>query len=219
MNLYHYRSVESARKEIECRTFRYADRNELNDPLEGYAQIYWKGDCPAWEGLFRNYICSVYYAVVGIQLNASEELLAERAVIPDIHCFDDVPLGQVWKELSDRFVQTALVQKLIVDLGNTEIEMNAHRLRQILRLCHEDAIKICLDDMHKRKTLPGEQGGPVVSISEKVDWEKTGGFGNLESPLIKMNCTPFVRQYGILFRKWGVFVCQRDNESTTELKR
>ena len=86
MNLYHYRSVESARKEIECRTFRYADRNELNDPLEGYAQIYWKGDCPAWEGLFRNYICSVYYAVVGIQLNASEELLAERAVIPDIHC-------------------------------------------------------------------------------------------------------------------------------------
>ena len=28
-----------------------------------------------------------------------------------------------------------------------------------------------------------------------------------------MNCTPFVRQYGILFRKWGVFVCQRDNES------
>ena len=152
MNLYHYRSVESARKEIECRTFRYADRNELNDPLEGYAQIYWKGDCPAWEGLFRNYICSVYYAVVGIQLNASEELLAERAVIPDIHCFDDVPLGQVWKELSDRFVQTALVQKLIVDLGNTETEMNAHRLRQILRLCHEDAIKICLDDMHKRKS-------------------------------------------------------------------
>ena len=33
--------------------------------------------------------------------------------------------------------------------------------------------KEMLDDMHKRKTLPGEQGGPVVSISEKVDWEKT----------------------------------------------
>ena len=34
-----------------------------------------------------------------------------------------------------------------------------------------------------------------------------------------VNCTPFVRQYGILFRKWGVFVCQRDNESTTERRR
>ncbi len=35
----------------------------------------------------------------------------------------------------------------------------------------------------------------------------------------RLNCTPFVRQYGILFRKWGVFVCQRDNESTTERRR
>ena len=38
-------------------------------------------------------------------------------------------------------------------------------------------------------------------------------------PYEMMNCTPFVRQYGILFRKWGVFVCQRDNESTTERRR
>ena len=28
-----------------------------------------------------------------------------------------------------------------------------------------------------------------------------------------MNCTPFVRQYGILSNKWGVFLCQRDIES------
>ena len=42
----------------------------------------------------------------------------------------------------------------------------------------------------------------------------------IKNPLYQaMNCTPFVRQYGILFRKWGVFVCQRDNESTTERRR
>ena len=28
-----------------------------------------------------------------------------------------------------------------------------------------------------------------------------------------LNCTPFVRQYGILSNKWGVFLCQRDIES------
>ena len=43
--------------------------------------------------------------------------------------------------------------------------------------------------------------------------------GSKDTALKSVNCTPFVRQYGILFRKWGVFVCQRDNESTTELKR
>ena len=25
-----------------------------------------------------------------------------------------------------------------------------------------------------------------------------------------MNCTPFVRQYGTLFKKWGVFIFQRE---------
>ena len=44
-------------------------------------------------------------------------------------------------------------------------------------------------------------------------------FGIITGGEFLLNCTPFVRQYGILFRKWGVFVCQRDNESTTELKR
>ena len=39
------------------------------------------------------------------------------------------------------------------------------------------------------------------------------------TPFGAVKCTPFVRQYGILFRKWGVFVCQRDNESTTERRR
>ena len=40
-----------------------------------------------------------------------------------------------------------------------------------------------------------------------------------ETSTLTLNCTPFVRQYGILFKKWGVFVCQRDNESTTERRR
>ena len=57
------------------------------------------------------------------------------------------------------------------------------------------------------KIEPGETPQQALKreIEEELDTE--------------MNCTPFVRQYGILFRKWGVFVCQRDNESTTERRR
>ena len=48
---------------------------------------------------------------------------------------------------------------------------------------------------------------------------QTEYYKSQESLDFELNCTPFVRQYGILFRKWGVFVCQRDNESTTERRR
>ena len=59
---------------------------------------------------------------------------------------------------------------------------------------------------------------PIVSV-ELFDDVQEKMLKNKKAPARRMNCTPFVRQYGILFRKWGVFVCQRDNESTTERKR
>ena len=43
MILYHYRSIESALPEVENSTFRFASREELNDPMEGYLNIYWHG--------------------------------------------------------------------------------------------------------------------------------------------------------------------------------
>ena len=39
-----------------------------------------------------------------------------------------------------------------------------------------------------------------------------------ENVKIDVNCTPFVRQYGILFRKWGVFVCQKEYQ-TNDIRR
>ena len=40
----------------------------------------------------------------------------------------------------------------------------------------------------------------------------------VDYPAIRLNCTPFVRQYGILFRKWGVFVCQKEYQ-TNDIRR
>lgn len=47
MEFYHYRSIDSALKELEG-TFYFASREELNDPMESYLQVYWQGDKAAW---------------------------------------------------------------------------------------------------------------------------------------------------------------------------
>ena len=33
--------------------------------------------------------------------------------------------------------------------------------------------------------------------------------GTKKSGASPMNCTPFVGQYGMLYKKWGVFICQK----------
>ena len=59
----------------------------------------------------------------------------------------------------------------------------------------------------------------LASLHDLQYFDSLQAFSYSTSPTANLNCTPFVRQYGILFRKWGVFVCQRDNESTTERRR
>ncbi|MBR0060735.1 MAG: hypothetical protein IJP68_04560, partial [Selenomonadaceae bacterium] len=61
MKLYRYRIIQSALLELESGSFYFAEPQELNDPIEGYLKIFWQGDAPAWEGLLKNFVCSLFY--------------------------------------------------------------------------------------------------------------------------------------------------------------
>ena len=80
MELYHYRSIDSALSEISKGTFKFSGVPELNDPIEGYVDIYWQGDEPAWAGLFRNYIIGLYMSITIYRLAGDETQIARNAV-------------------------------------------------------------------------------------------------------------------------------------------
>ena len=107
MKLYRYRKIENALTEIEKGTFYFASKDELNDPIEGYVSLYFQGDKPAWEGLFKNYIYSLFVCIQHYllssqtlydQKNSIENIFKNfqsHAVLVDIHFFDDVPMGKL----------------------------------------------------------------------------------------------------------------------------
>lgn len=61
MRLYRYRTIKTALLELENGTFYFAEPKELNDPIEGYVKIFWQGDKVAWQGLLKNFVCSLLY--------------------------------------------------------------------------------------------------------------------------------------------------------------
>ena len=85
MKLYHYRSIENAILELKNGTFHFSTREELNDPLEGYLKIYWQGDKIAWEGLLKNYVCSVDNAIMLYLVQADLDMLRENTLAIDIY--------------------------------------------------------------------------------------------------------------------------------------
>lgn len=58
---------------------------ELNDPIEGYVRIFWQGDKAAWEGMLRNYICSLSEAIDMYLLQANEDMLHHRTLLIDLN--------------------------------------------------------------------------------------------------------------------------------------
>jgi len=144
MDLYRYRSVKSAIKDIKSGAFYFASRNELNDPVEGHVSVYWKGDKPAWEGLFNNYVCSLFYAISNYLLAEDESVLWEKTLLTDIHAFDSVPLGGLLRKVGADLLYDEVINRIVSFYGKKELKCSSEELHLILQLIHNRAFCICM---------------------------------------------------------------------------
>ena len=102
MELYRYRSIKSAKRDLKNGTFHFSSKDELNDPLEGYIGLYWQGDKPAWEGLLKNYICSLHDAIEMFIVTEEEDYLWKRSLLRNPCAFDGLPITEIYESLGKR---------------------------------------------------------------------------------------------------------------------
>lgn len=152
MLLYRYRRIENALLEIDKGTFHFASRDELNDPMEGYVRVYWEGDKAAWEGLFRNYICSVCSTLEWFILGGDEQWIRHRSVMVDRRKFDDVPYGEMLHALGEEFLSDEDIQKICACYGDNMSKVYGKELVSILQMVHKKAFALCVR-MYKERGL------------------------------------------------------------------
>lgn len=154
MNLYHYRPIESALKEIRESTFHFASKQELNDPVEGFVSVYWQADKAAWEGLFRNYVCSLNRFITLYLIDgADEDMLQYKLLIPDLHYYDSIPMGEILRDLGNSFLQNKEIREIAAFYGNHSLKVRAEELRLILYFFHTKALVLCLRKAVDCKTM------------------------------------------------------------------
>ena len=59
--MYRFRSVNKllTHKELELQQIYFAPPEELNDPMEGFMDLFWRGDKIVWKNFIINYIKSL----------------------------------------------------------------------------------------------------------------------------------------------------------------
>ena len=160
MKLYRYRTIKSALLELDNGTFYFAEPKELNDPLEGYLKIFWQGDKPAWEGLLKNFVCSLFYNLQTYLLMsgqfssvAQENFLSNlqnKSLLYNLYQFGSSPLIKIFEELTEKFLTQDKVRDVVEFYSENKIKCYVREMEFIFRTVIDTAFIICIK---KCKTL------------------------------------------------------------------
>jgi hypothetical protein len=91
--IYRFRSTDAllgSRAELEKQEIYFASPKQLNDPLEGYKDLFWKGDVIVWKNFLRHYVLCLMQAVLlalehGEEYEITEDNLPFRMIDDDLH--------------------------------------------------------------------------------------------------------------------------------------
>lgn len=166
MKLYHYRSIENAILELKNGTFHFSTREELNDPLEGYLKIYWQGDKIAWEGLLKNYVCSVDNAIMLYLVQADLDMLRENTLAIDIYSKHYMTRDKIWSQLTKKFIADEEVKKVISFYGDNNLKVYKDELAFLLRYFHTKALVLCIQSHMEHGSMDESEGQRFLDVFE-----------------------------------------------------
>ena len=185
MNVYRYRSCDARNKEdLKNSVIYFANLSELNDPMEGFIDIYFKGDHVIWRNLFRNYIRSLFYEY--LWQNISLELTND-IYIPQWHddFFQRISNNDWFYDLPSMFLKEDRISSLIDFSQGKEIRKN--ELLTYLRVIHITAIRNVIVYAKECKLVGEIQMSMLEDVfpGKNIDWNMFWG-GSKEKAIIEI---------------------------------
>ena len=141
MQVYRFRSMkyllEDEYQELKKREIYFPRLEQLNDPMEGFRDIFWRGDKIVWENFFKHYVFCLYtthfrflIADHSIQLNANN--------IPILGRWDkqSSPAQRMFNEAWQRVLDLPKIPEFIEVLANTNRKIRDRELGLYLEFIH-----------------------------------------------------------------------------------
>lgn len=176
--LYRFRSIEKLLdekyKELENQEIYFAAPEELNDPMEGFRDVFWKGDEIVWRNLFKHYLLCLNTAWC-LWATCREEEPFGWEHIPIYHS-ENISEPPQQKDISDEICQQFLnkdeISHCIEILAGQALPIRRSELAVYLRNIHLFAISIIHDCYRRRAEAPKPKPELADSISKSLDAAK-----------------------------------------------
>ena len=147
---YRFRSIEELLgefKELESQAIYFAHHSQLNDPMEGYRDIFWSGDEIIWRNLFKHYLFCLD-GLTNLCLIGGEEHNMLSLYIPVFGSEKDLPTteyAQLFDDIKNAFFKLESIDDLIKRIVERSTPIRRNELIFYLRAIHLIALKVVFD--------------------------------------------------------------------------
>ncbi len=156
--LYRFRPLDRLldKNELRNQEIYFASPDQLNDPMEGFRDIFWKGDEIVWNNFFRHFVICLDNAF-SQWLICGEVEPVEWKHIPVFNHGDlneGVPHKELEKEILTEFFGEPIVAQFIEALASQPFPIRRDELAAHLRAVHILALNIIRDAYTRRGLHP-----------------------------------------------------------------
>lgn len=153
MKLYKFRSnPKFIKEELQEEYLYFAETSELNDPIEGFVKLYWKGDLVLWKNLLKHYLYTLANTVVQIAIIGKIEK-NELPIFFDESHFPSSQYKSLFEEIRNSFFEEKDIKDFLVYLGTVQHKIFEKELISYIKFIHFTALQCVISKFEEKKIL------------------------------------------------------------------
>ena len=142
--------------ELDEQVIHFAPTGTLNDPMEGYKELFWQGDAIVWRNLFHHYLLCLLQAFPTTLLSQKDHLdvTGEKFIFATHSDLPTQYFKDVYAEVRSTFFGHEKIAALPSLLAARPYKLRRPELLFLLRAVQGVAFKVTADILRRHKMLP-----------------------------------------------------------------
>jgi len=164
--VYRFRPTKSLWefKELENQVVYCASLPELNDPMEGFKDMFWLGDKIVWTNLVKHYVLCLDRVCIQFLLVGDREVLKPESM-PVFETENDLPSQRYkdyFEEIHAKFFGAPSVAEYLECLSALRRPVRRDELRYHLRVLHFHALNSIFETYRAKNFMPESPGAEAI---------------------------------------------------------
>jgi hypothetical protein len=169
-HFYCCRPIKKVFDELENDYIYFSTTDDLNDPMEGFKDIFWLGDAIVWRNFLKHYtlclINATFYCFAAA--DQFDPLFLRNFIFSVPQGLPDTPVRDFYQRVASKLMTEPAGQTFVSLMNDRTTPVRRNELTGYLRAIHGFAVKIIFEDFQERGLLPLQDQGISLPPSEEL---------------------------------------------------